>query len=161
MAFLRGRSHDRRILQALLPGPPAAAANVRSYPSPRAAERDGLRAASAAGRSKTTPDRMPRRLAMSRRCPPGQDAGAVPLRRPRGVSPQALLERLREEYPGAALEPVSGRPNPEFREWMDALNRHLAHRQLDLNLPGCSRHRLRNARLELLAIDPGGENPVV
>jgi AraC family transcriptional regulator of adaptative response/methylated-DNA-[protein]-cysteine methyltransferase len=43
-----------------------------------------------------------------------------------GDSQEALLDALRREYPGAALEPVGDPAPPEFQQWMDALEDHLA-----------------------------------
>ena len=52
-----------------------------------------------------------------------------------GESEAALLEALRNEYPEASLDPVGRSPRPEFRQWMDALNRYLAGDQPGLDLP--------------------------
>ena len=52
-----------------------------------------------------------------------------------GETPPALLERLRKEYPQAALEPMKNPPRAEFQRWMDALNRYLTEKQPSLDLP--------------------------
>jgi AraC family transcriptional regulator, regulatory protein of adaptative response / methylated-DNA-[protein]-cysteine methyltransferase len=52
-----------------------------------------------------------------------------------GESAEALLDRLRKEYPEARLEPMGAPASPEFRQWVDALNRYLTQQQPDLNLP--------------------------
>ncbi len=52
-----------------------------------------------------------------------------------GEDGAALLEALRREYPAARIEPMP-EPRPgEFRNWIDALNRHLAGAQPHLDLP--------------------------
>ena len=43
-----------------------------------------------------------------------------------GNSQEALLDALRREYPGAALEPAGDPAPPAFQQWMDALAAHLA-----------------------------------
>lgn len=50
-------------------------------------------------------------------------------------SEQRLLTRLREEYPGAQLAPMSDAQRAEFERWMQALGRHLDGGQRALDLP--------------------------
>jgi AraC family transcriptional regulator of adaptative response/methylated-DNA-[protein]-cysteine methyltransferase len=52
-----------------------------------------------------------------------------------GESDDDLLKALRREFPAARLEPMEQPHPPEFREWIDALNRHLAGVQPGLALP--------------------------
>ena len=52
-----------------------------------------------------------------------------------GDSREGLLGALRKEYPEAELEPMVNPPSGEFRQWMEALNRYLEHKQPSLDLP--------------------------
>lgn len=52
-----------------------------------------------------------------------------------GDSQEDLLASLEREYPQALVEPMRRPGDPAFREWMDALNAHLAGRQPRLDLP--------------------------
>src|SRR5215831_6711959 len=52
-----------------------------------------------------------------------------------GDNSEGLLGALRKEYPEAQLEPMSNPPSEEFRQWMEALNRYLEHKQPSLDLP--------------------------
>lgn len=52
-----------------------------------------------------------------------------------GESSEELLEALRREYPAAILEPVPDPAPDGFREWMDALSKHLAGARPALDLP--------------------------
>ena len=52
-----------------------------------------------------------------------------------GESDAALLAELRREYPAARCEPMREPHHPDFRRWIDALARHLAGRQPQLDLP--------------------------
>jgi AraC family transcriptional regulator, regulatory protein of adaptative response / methylated-DNA-[protein]-cysteine methyltransferase len=52
-----------------------------------------------------------------------------------GDSLEGLLGALRKEYPEAGLEPMGNPPSGEFRQWMEALNLYLEHKQPSLDLP--------------------------
>lgn len=52
-----------------------------------------------------------------------------------GRTTEALLKALRQEYPGAQIEPIGQPARPEFHEWMEALARYLAGEQPSVNLP--------------------------
>lgn len=52
-----------------------------------------------------------------------------------GDSREELLASLEREYPQALVEPMRRPADPAFRNWMDALNAHLAGRQPRLDLP--------------------------
>lgn len=52
-----------------------------------------------------------------------------------GDSREELLASLEHEYPQALVEPMRRPADPAFRQWMDALNAHLAGRQPRLELP--------------------------
>jgi AraC family transcriptional regulator, regulatory protein of adaptative response / methylated-DNA-[protein]-cysteine methyltransferase len=51
-----------------------------------------------------------------------------------GATEEALIAALRQEYPDARLEAMRA-PNPEFRQWMEALNAYLAGEPPRLDLP--------------------------
>jgi len=52
-----------------------------------------------------------------------------------GASEEALAKVLRAEYPGAEIAPMEEGRQPEFTEWMEALDEHLAGRRGALRLP--------------------------
>jgi len=52
-----------------------------------------------------------------------------------GETREALLSALEKEYPLALIEPMRRPHHPDFRAWVDALNRHLAGGQPHLELP--------------------------
>jgi len=52
-----------------------------------------------------------------------------------GDSREALLAALEREYPQALIEPMRRPGDPAFRQWMAALNDHLAGKQPRLDLP--------------------------
>jgi AraC family transcriptional regulator of adaptative response/methylated-DNA-[protein]-cysteine methyltransferase len=52
-----------------------------------------------------------------------------------GDTRDGLLGALRKEYPEADLQPIGDPPSAEFRQWMEALNRYLEHKQPSLELP--------------------------
>lgn len=52
-----------------------------------------------------------------------------------GDSREDLLAALEREYPQALVEPMRRPADPAFRQWMDALNAHLAGRRPRLDLP--------------------------
>jgi AraC family transcriptional regulator, regulatory protein of adaptative response / methylated-DNA-[protein]-cysteine methyltransferase len=52
-----------------------------------------------------------------------------------GDSPEGLLGALRKEYPEAVLESMRSPASREFRQWMEALNRYLEHKQPSVDLP--------------------------
>jgi AraC family transcriptional regulator of adaptative response/methylated-DNA-[protein]-cysteine methyltransferase len=52
-----------------------------------------------------------------------------------GDTDAALLAGLKREYPAAKFEPMREPHHPDFRRWLDALSRHLAGRQPQLDLP--------------------------
>jgi AraC family transcriptional regulator of adaptative response/methylated-DNA-[protein]-cysteine methyltransferase len=52
-----------------------------------------------------------------------------------GESREELAAALEKEYPSARIEPMSEPHHPDFRKWIDALNRHLAGAQPHLDLP--------------------------
>jgi hypothetical protein len=52
-----------------------------------------------------------------------------------GETAEALVARLRKEYPDAQLEAMKSPPSLEFQQWMDALNRYLNEKQPSLDLP--------------------------
>lgn len=52
-----------------------------------------------------------------------------------GESSEELLAALGKEYPSARIEPMRDPHHPDFRRWIDALNRHLAGARPHLDLP--------------------------
>jgi AraC family transcriptional regulator of adaptative response/methylated-DNA-[protein]-cysteine methyltransferase len=52
-----------------------------------------------------------------------------------GESREELLASLEREYPQAMIEPMRRPADPAFRQWMSALNAHLAGKQPHLDLP--------------------------
>ena len=52
-----------------------------------------------------------------------------------GDTRDGLLAALLKEYPEADLEPMGDPPSAEFRQWMEALNHYLEHKQPSLELP--------------------------
>ncbi len=52
-----------------------------------------------------------------------------------GSSEQQLLNMLRREYPLAYVEPMKKPYHPDFKKWVDALNRYMAGVQPRLDLP--------------------------
>ncbi len=52
-----------------------------------------------------------------------------------GDSEQELRARLKSEYANAAIAPMHEPRHPEFGAWVTAIARHLAGKQLDLDLP--------------------------
>ena len=52
-----------------------------------------------------------------------------------GDTRDGLLGLLRKEYPEAELKPMNNPASGEFRQWMEALNRYLEHKQPSLDLP--------------------------
>ena len=52
-----------------------------------------------------------------------------------GDTSDGLLGALRKEYPEAEVAPMGDPPSAAFRQWMEALNRYLQHKQPSLELP--------------------------
>jgi AraC family transcriptional regulator of adaptative response/methylated-DNA-[protein]-cysteine methyltransferase len=52
-----------------------------------------------------------------------------------GGTTEALLERLRREYPAAELRPMGADASPTLQAWTDALRRHLEGEKPRLDLP--------------------------
>jgi AraC family transcriptional regulator, regulatory protein of adaptative response / methylated-DNA-[protein]-cysteine methyltransferase len=52
-----------------------------------------------------------------------------------GETDAGLVEELKREYPAARVERMREPHHPDFRHWVDALSRHLAGRQPQLDLP--------------------------
>jgi AraC family transcriptional regulator, regulatory protein of adaptative response / methylated-DNA-[protein]-cysteine methyltransferase len=52
-----------------------------------------------------------------------------------GDTEELLREELAAEYPAARIHALPAPPSPQFREWIEALNRYLEGEQPDLHLP--------------------------